>query len=153
MFKKILICLDGSQLAEQILPYAVEQAARFESQITLCRVFYDPSLTSIGIPGFPAMPIETSGMAKQATKSEMESKEYLKDLADRLLKERGLQIDYVTMLGNPGEAIVKYAAESEVELIAIATHGRSGLGRVLIGSVADYIVRHTGIPILLIRPE
>ncbi len=153
MFKKILVCLDGSELAEQILPYGIEQASHFDSQIVLCRVFSEPSITTIGIPGFPAMPMETSGLAKQTTKNETEAINYLKTVADRLQKQQGLQVDCTALIGPAGEAIVKYADQNGVELIAIATHGRSGLGRVLIGSVADYVIRQTRIPILLIRPN
>jgi nucleotide-binding universal stress UspA family protein len=153
VFKKIMVCLDGSELAEQILPYAIEQATRFESKMVLCKVISEPTLTGIGIPGFPAVTIETTRMAKQATKSEIESVSYLKTLADRLKSERGISVECVAMFGAPGEAIVKYANENHVDLITIATHGRSGLGRVLIGSVADYVIRQSGIPILLIRPK
>jgi nucleotide-binding universal stress UspA family protein len=153
MFKKILVCLDGSALAEQILPYAIEQASHFESQMVLCRVVSEPTLTGIGIPGFPAMNIETTGMARQATKNEIESIEYLKILADRLKNEQGISAEWVALFGAPGQAIVKYAAENQIDLITIATHGRSGLGRVLIGSVADYVIKQSGIPILLIKPK
>jgi nucleotide-binding universal stress UspA family protein len=152
MFKKILVCLDGSELAEQILPYAIEQARHFESRVVLCRVVAEPAITSIGIPGFPAVSIETTSMAKQVTKNELESVSYLKTLADRLKNEQGLSVECVALFGPSGEAIVKYAAENQIDLIAIATHGRSGLGRVLIGSVADYVIRKSRIPILLIRP-
>jgi nucleotide-binding universal stress UspA family protein len=153
MFKKIMVCLDGSGFAEQILPYALEQARRFESNIVLCRVFSEPTLTGIGIPGFPAVPIETTGMAEQATKNEFESVTYLNNLANRIQSEHGISAECVTMVGAPGESIVKYAAENQIELITIATHGRGGLGRALIGSVADYVIRQSGIPILLIRPK
>jgi len=57
---------------------------------------------------------------------------------------RGLQV---------GEAIVSYANENNISLIAIATHGRSGLGRLVFGSVADFVLRETGLPILVIKPK
>jgi nucleotide-binding universal stress UspA family protein len=152
MFKKILVCLDGSDLAEQILPYAIEQALRFESEMILCRVVAEPTITSIGIPGFPAVTVETSQMAKQATKHEIESISYLKTLADKLQSDRGISVQCAAVFGPPGEAIVKYAAENKVDLIALATHGRSSLGRALLGSVADYVIRQSRIPIFLIRP-
>jgi nucleotide-binding universal stress UspA family protein len=152
VFKKIMVCLDGSELAEQILPYAVEQAARFGSQIVLFRVFSESSYTSVGIPGFPAVPWETGVMPKQAQKDEIEAMSYLKSWAGRIEAERGLSIECAAVFGAPGQAIVQYAGENGVDLITIATHGRSGLGRVVIGSVADFIIRQSGIPILLIRP-
>jgi nucleotide-binding universal stress UspA family protein len=153
MFKKIMVCLDGSDLAEQILPYALEQALHFGSTIILCRIYSEPSFTSVGIPGFPAVPVETAGMAKQATKNQLESVSYLKSLAERLQTMHKIKPEYVAVFGSPGEAIIKYAAENGVELITIATHGRGGIERALIGSVADYVVRQSRIPILLIRPR
>jgi nucleotide-binding universal stress UspA family protein len=147
-----MVCLDGSDLAEQILPYAIEQASHFDSNIVLFRVFTESSLTSIGIPGFPAMPLETPGRPKQTQKEENESMSYLKVVADRMQREHGLPTECVTMFGVPGQGIVQYASENGVDLITLATHGRSGLGRAIIGSVADYVIRQSGIPILLIRP-
>jgi nucleotide-binding universal stress UspA family protein len=153
MFKKILVCLDGSELSEQILPYAEEQALHFNSKLVLIRVYSEPGFIGLAVPGFPGVPIETQSMGKQIEREEQEAKNYLKTIADKLLKQRGLTAECVTSLGVAGESIVKYAAENKVELIAIATHGRSGPGRVVMGSIADYVLRHAHLPILLIRPE
>jgi nucleotide-binding universal stress UspA family protein len=57
------------------------------------------------------------------------------------------------LLGSPGESIVSYADENGFGLIALVTHGRSGLGRLVFGSVADFIIRRSGLPILLIKPK
>ncbi|MDD5700772.1 MAG: universal stress protein [Dehalococcoidales bacterium] len=59
---------------------------------------------------------------------------------------------YDSVSGAAGPVIIEYYREHKVELIAIATHGRSGLGRAVSGSVADYVIKHSNIPILLIRP-
>jgi nucleotide-binding universal stress UspA family protein len=153
MFKKILVCLDGSELSEQILPYAEEQALHFNSKLVLIRVYTEPGFIGLAVPGFPGVPIETQSMGKQIEREEQEANKYLKTIAERLLKQRGLTAECIAMLGTAGETIVKYAAENKVELIAIATHGRSGPGRVVMGSVADYVLRHAHLPILLVRPE
>ena len=65
MFEKILACLDGSELAEQILPYAVEQAARLESTLILLHVLPEPTTLGLNVPGEPALEIGTSGMLKR----------------------------------------------------------------------------------------
>jgi nucleotide-binding universal stress UspA family protein len=153
MFKKILVCLDGSQLAEQILPFAEEQALHFNSKLILIRVYAEPGFIGLAVPGFPGIPVETQGMGKQIQQEEQEAEQYLKTIAERLLKQRGLTAECVTLLGVAGETIVKFSADNKVELIALATHGRSGPGRVVMGSVADYILRHAHLPILLIRPD
>jgi nucleotide-binding universal stress UspA family protein len=153
MFNKILVCLDGSRLAEQILPYAVEQAKRFASEIVLFKAFSEPSTISLAMPGMPGVPIDTGRVERHLIEDEREAETYLKSLADKLQTETGLRVNYDKVLGLAGPAIVEYCRDQEIELIAIATHGRSGFGRALLGSIADYVIRHSGIPILLIRPN
>jgi len=152
MFKKILVCLDGSELAEVILPYALEQARRFDSELVLFRAFSEPSVISLAMPGMPGVPIETGRMEKHLIEDEREVETYLKSLADKLQSENNLRVNYGKVRGAAGPAIVEYCAKQEIELIAIATHVRSLPSRVLLGSVADYVIRHSGTPILLIRP-
>jgi nucleotide-binding universal stress UspA family protein len=153
MFEKLLVCLDGSTLAEQILPYAVEQAQHFHSEVILLRVVSGPVILTPGIPGSAGGPIVTAGKERQAEKEEKESETYLDSIAVRLRKEYKINVDSVTLIGPPGPTIVEYAADNEVRLIAIATHGRTGPGRVLFGSVADHVVKQSRLPILLIRPS
>jgi len=153
MFEKIVVCLDGSELAEQILPYAVEQAKRFRSALVLLRVVHEHILVTPSIPGSIGGPVIIPGMEKQAKKEEQESENYLSTLVERILADYQLQTEYVTLHGAPGEAILEYAANNGVGLIAIATHGRSGPGRAILGSVADFVLRQSRLPILLIRPN
>jgi nucleotide-binding universal stress UspA family protein len=152
MFKKILVCLDGSKLAEAILPYAIEQARRFDSELVLFRAIAEHSSISLALPGMPGVPIDTKRAERQLIEDEKEAEAYLKSLADKLQTETKLTITYDNVLGVAGPTIVAYCADQGIELIAIATHGRSGPGRVVLGSVADHVIRHSGIPILLIRP-
>ncbi|MDY6916996.1 MAG: universal stress protein [Chloroflexota bacterium] len=154
MFEKILVCLDGSELAEQILPYATEQALRFGSRVVLLEVVR-PSTTYVtpGVPGTsPGMAVFTDADVDQALREWEESKAYL-DRVARRLRRRKLRVSPVTLTGPTGPAIVAYAQENGVDLIALATHGRSGVGRLVLGSVADYVVRKSNLPILITRPQ
>jgi nucleotide-binding universal stress UspA family protein len=153
VYKKIVVCLDGSELAEQVLPHAVELALRLNSAVVLLRVVPEPVIVSPGIPGVAGVPVVTSRMERQVEGEKQESEIYLQALAERLLKEHGLHTECVTLLGAVGQTIVEYAISSQAELIAIATHGRSGPGRVLFGSIADYVLRQSRLPVLLIRPS
>ena len=137
MFERILVCLDGSSLAEQILPYATEAAQRFNSKLILLQVI-PPSSVSVG--------------TETASEIIGPAKAYLEHVAQPL-REKGLDVECVTLFDTPGKAIITYADKNEVELIAIATHGRSGLGRVLFGSVADFVLKESRVPILIIRPQ
>jgi nucleotide-binding universal stress UspA family protein len=152
MFEKILVCLDGSKLAEQILPFATEEALRFRSKVVLLHVVPETSIVSPNIPGAPGVPVETKGMVEQAQEEQNEASAYL-DKVTEALQEKGLDTESVVLLGSPGDVIINYANENNTGLIAMATHGRSGLGRAVFGSVADHVVRESEIPILIIRPQ
>jgi len=147
MFQKILVCLDGSKLAEQIVPYVAEQAAKFGSSLVL---FQAVSMSAIPAPtGIESVPVAVPDtMLRDA---ELAAMDYLSGLAAPL-RDRGLKVQCVTMIGHPAETIVGYADENRFDLVALATHGRSGLKRMVFGSVADYVVRKSGLPILLIKP-
>ena len=152
MFERIIVCLDGSELAEQILPYAAEQARRFNSALGLLRVVSEPVLITPGIPGVAGGAVVTTRMGKQAEREQLEADNYLKAVSERLLAKYQLQVECITLIGPPGQTIVDYASNNQINLIAIATHGRTGPGRAIFGSVADYVLRHSRLPILLIRP-
>ncbi|MBN2098618.1 MAG: universal stress protein [Dehalococcoidia bacterium] len=148
MFQKILVCLDGSKLAEQILPYAAEQASSFGSSLVLFQVV---SLASLPTPtGIESVPVAVPN--DQLAEAEAAAGDYLEALAVPL-REKGLNVQCVAMLGQPAESIVSYAEENKFGLVALATHGRSGLKRLVFGSVADHVIRKSGLPILLIKPK
>jgi nucleotide-binding universal stress UspA family protein len=148
MFQKILVCLDGSKLAEQVLPYASEQSARFDSCLVLFEVV---SIASFPIPTStwrnPVMVPDN-----QLAGAEAAAREYLNGLA-LPLREKGLQVQCVTLIGVPTESIVSYAEENRFDLVVMATHGCSGLGRLVLGSVAQYVIEKSRLPTLLIKPK
>jgi nucleotide-binding universal stress UspA family protein len=147
MFQKILICLDGSDLSEQILPYATEVARRFGSQITLLEVTAPPSAVVE-----PATGYFHASSPDKIQRREDEANEYLQGIARRV-RRQGLTVDLLTLPGDPGRAIVEYAAENEIDLIALGTHGRSGLSRLAFGSVAEHVIKESGLPVLARRPR
>jgi len=151
MFEKMLVCLDGSKLAEQVIPYAAEQALRFGSRMVLAQVVTGTlavPLTSGGAPAYTGKMV-----AEQLRLEANEAGRYLEEIA-RSLQEKGLNVETAVLQRLPvGEAIVEYARQSEIDLIALSTHGHSGLGRLVFGSVADHVLRHSGLPVLVIRPR
>ena len=147
MFDKILVCLDGPELAEQILPYAIEQATKFESKLILVQAISSPSsvISGKGPVTGPALQDQIKAEDNKATK-------YLEHIASKL-QGKDIAVEYTTVRGAPGHAIVEYTHENEMELIAIATHGHSGIRRAILGSVADYIIRESHLPMLVIKPK
>jgi nucleotide-binding universal stress UspA family protein len=151
MFKRILVCLDGSKLAEQILPYATEQAKCFNSKLVLLRAY--------AVPGYVAKAQAVAAIVggpdiidEENQRLENEAKTYLEKLA-RQLREEGLDVMCVALHGSPGEVIVSSAQDVGIDLVCIATHGQSGLGKIVFGSVADHVLKKSGLPILLIKPS
>lgn len=152
MFERILVCLDGSKLAEQIMPYAAEEAIRFQGKLVLFQVVQEPITFSPGFPGEAPVPIETDAMIERTKEALKGARAYLGKLAAPLRK-RGIEVETVAVPGRPGEAILDYANTNSIGLIAIATHGRGGLRRAVFGSVADQVLRQSGLPVLVIRPQ
>ena len=151
MFEKILVCLDGSKLAEQILPYSVEQARRLGSKLVLLQAYVLPTgeLLAAAHAG-PSGGLDS--MDREAPKLRADALQYLEEVA-RPIRAKGVDTICLALQGTAGGVIVGYAQNESVGLIALATHGRSGLGRSLFGSVADHVVREAGLPILLIKPK
>jgi len=152
MFKKILVCMDGSELAEQILPYVKAQARSFKSTVVLLHVTAERIITTPGIPGAPGYPVQTQSMMKEMEQEMFRADEYLNKLAAGF-KRSGIRTKCEVLEGSVGESIVKYAKENKINLIAMASHGRSGVGRMILGSIADFVLREAGLPILIIRPQ
>jgi len=158
VYGKILIPLDGSKLAEGVLPYVEELARRFQSEVTLIQVV--APLSKLVAETVPAS-LEPTGAgaavgleaAAEAVKAEREgARAYLEGVAERL-KAGGITVQVEVVEGMAGDAVVDYAHHHELDLIAMSTHGRSGLGRLVYGSVADHVLRHAGAPVLLIRSK
>jgi nucleotide-binding universal stress UspA family protein len=157
MFKKILVCLDGSTLAEEILPIATEQALRFNSKVVLLQVVNSPAsiMPATAMEAGMLVPPTESEIdlnLRQARETQKEVLGYLENKA-RLFSKKGVEVEFAVIEGRPGQVILEYASRNCIELIALVTHGRGGLGRAIYGSVADYVLKNSGLPMLLIRPK
>jgi nucleotide-binding universal stress UspA family protein len=147
MFGKILVCLDGSSLSEQIVPYATEVARRFGSRVVLLQVLQIPSSLAAASAQGAENVIE-----EELRRLSYEAHQYLEGIATQM-KDKGVTAEVSVIEGTPGDAIVEYASQSGIELIVVATHGRKNIGRLVFGSVADHVMRHTFIPVLSVKPE
>lgn len=142
---KILVPLDGSELAERVLPMVEELAKDCGSTIVLMQAV--PPLTAY--PGVEAY--AASAVGEVLTDMQKKSKEYLNGLVAKL-EGKGLKAAAVSTTSLPTESILTAADEVDADLIAIATHGRSGLGRFVLGSVADAVIRRSHRPCLVVHP-
>lgn len=158
MYERILIPLDGSELAEGVLPYMEELAGRFDSELILLQAVTAPSV-SLGGEAVPGMMTTPAGArisaeaAQEAIEAETRAASvYLGSISERL-QDKGIKARVEIVEGSAAVAIMEFARGGEVSLIAMSTHGRGGLGRLVFGSVADEIVRNSHVPVFLVRPK
>jgi len=141
--RRILVPLDGSPMAEQVLPPVSSVARALDARLVLFRapIVY----TSGAMVGEWYLPLE--GVLEV---TEQDAQVYLAHMAERLAEE-GLKVSTAMQRGGVAEAIVDYAEANQMDLIAMCTHGRTGLARWMLGSVADRVLRAGGVPLFLVR--
>ena len=140
MYSRILVPLDTSDLAEQALPHAEALARRLNAELQLLTVIHTPpeEAASAGAP------------ADEFDPRALEGQEYLQGLAARLTGD-GVRVKTRIRRGDIAEEIMAHAVETRCDLIVVCTHGRSGLGRWVYGSIADRLLRYAPVPVLLVR--
>src|SRR5262245_26996834 len=145
MYRSILVPLDGSAFSEHALPLALSLARRTGATV---HVVHAHTTT---LPMFvDDMPMSDNALDKQERESEQA---YLQGLANRLLASWDVPIIGVLLDDPVADALRGYGMESGADLMVMATHGRSGLSRLWLGSIADELVRRAPLPILLVRPH
>ncbi len=138
--KRLLVPLDESPLAETILPVAEEWAKEEEAEVILVRA----------LPGPPSLAAADSELQGRAVG---EAETYLKAVAERLERRGVKRARWGVWHEEPAAAIAQAGAEYGVEMVAMATHGRSGLSRLVLGSVAEAVIRAVQVPVLLMRGQ
>ena len=141
MYKRIVVPLDGSPLAEQALPHAVSQAAQFGADLVLLKVLaplHDVVFSA------PAAVLAAEKMSAQL------AHDYLEEVAAGIL-EQGVAVQVATVEGEPYVEIIRYAEAQGADMIVLSTRGQSGFSRWLLGSVADRVVRGATVPVLLVQ--
>ena len=144
-FRSILLPLDGSPFAEHAVPWAAAIARKARARLRLALVHQSP----------PSPPVDQSGV-RLYTKIELalrkSEREYLRRVAARIKAAGAMQLATVTLSGPPAPALADYTRELGADLVVMTTHGRGGLQRAWLGSVADGLVRSLEVPVLLVRP-
>lgn len=144
-FQRVLITLDGSELAEEALGPALSLSATMGAAVTLLKVVdlppvgYSPAAAAAGLQG------------RLLDQLRADAALYLRGVADQAAR-RVEQVNTRVLVGHPASAILEYARQHAVDLIALATHGAGGVRRMLLGSVADKVARGATVPVLITRP-
>jgi len=151
MFENVLVCLDGSKSSEYILSYLAAEAGSFKKAVLLKVVDTAGVNLPLAVPGVSGGQFRTPGQDRRFQKEMAEMPSYLEEMAGPL-REKGLDVETVVLEGVPSQAIIGYARDNGFGLIAMATHGHSGLRQVVMGGTAEYILKHGGLPVLLVTP-
>lgn len=148
MFQRVVVALDGSALGETVLPVVRKLLEEGSAQVWLVHAVAPEAewvwgTAALGQPIAlpPPPPVDYPSLART----------YLDRVAASLAA--GERVQWSVHEGEPAAVIVRVAEETDAQLIAMSTHGRTGLGRLLLGSVADQVLRNSTRPVLLIRPD
>ncbi|WP_418771169.1 universal stress protein [Halorientalis halophila] len=137
----VLVAIDGSPLAERALGYALE-------------TFLDAAITTIYVinPVHSVIDVEARGLsvAEDWHENAQDRANSIHSAASDLAAEHGIDLDTVTEIGKPARAILAYADENDIDQIVIGSHGRSGIDRTLLGSVAETVTRRARIPVTVV---
>lgn len=156
MYSKILVPLDNSELAEQALPHVISNALAHDASVQLLQIVDPADMTSPLLRHTLEMLANVSEPDRSVTLEAWESsaREYLEAVAVRLRDAGVREVEVAVVRGNPFELIAKQADDAGADLIVIASHGRSGFGRAVTGSVADHVMRETpNAAVLVIRAQ
>ncbi len=143
MYRKILIPLDGSKLAEVALPHAESLATRYDADLVLLTVLNPPLITDQYAQAAELYQQQLETLRKDA-------EIYLKGIQG-VFKEKNIRSEFLVKVGPVVEGIVHTADTIEADLVVIASHGRTGLMRVFFGSVAAGVLNRVEQPLMVIR--
>jgi len=158
VFKRILVPLDSSRFSSQALRYATKIAQQFDADIILMQVVH--SATPIAATDGDFETAENPSTTKIAidiaiiedNRHVVLAKRYLSRKM-REISSHGIKGSYHVVVGNPSQSIIEFAWGKHIDLVVMTTHGKSGLKRAIMGSVADTVIRESGKPVLVIRPK
>jgi nucleotide-binding universal stress UspA family protein len=146
MYKKIMVPLDGSELAECVLPHVDAFIEGFHVQhIVFVRVVEPAAVFYSG-----DYPINPQVVKEMEITAQRNARDYLDQIVGRL-KHKSIDIHAEVLVGNVAESLADFSAKKDFDLILIATHGRSGVNRWVRGSIADKVLRSSNIPVLMVR--
>ena len=156
MYQKILVPLDGSKLAEIVLPHVEKIAGESDSVVILTTVTERIKALSDYVQTAPdtgRLPIVEPVMKVPVAvgKMQRQGQSYLNRIAKRLIK-KGIRVETSVLLGRPADELRSFAEEQGIDLIIMSSHGRSGRSKWALGSISDKMLRASDVPMLLIKP-
>lgn len=139
--RTILLATDLGPASEAATDRALALARRLGARLLVVSVIDGRRLPHLGLHGTARVDQVRDDREEAATRLVVRG------------QHAGVPVRFLVWEGDPGESIVDAAGAEEADLIVVGTHGRGGLGRVLLGSVSEHVVRHAPVPVLVVRPE
>jgi nucleotide-binding universal stress UspA family protein len=147
MYNIIAVPLDGSPLAECVIPH-IEALARLSD----CEVQLITVIEPIEVPTRGKIALSEDDLKQIHKEMEKDARTYLDQIALRLNRS-GIKSHPVILVGKPAESLVEYVHNNSIDLLVMATHGRSGLTKLFWGSIAEKVIRAVNVPVLLIKAD
>jgi nucleotide-binding universal stress UspA family protein len=141
VYKRALVPLDGSIVAESVIPFILQVAGPLDLEVTLL---------SVVVPAPPSAMDAGPAVIDDAEKQSAEAEAYLVPFATEL-RAKGVRVTIAVRRGEPVAEILEGVREARADLIIMTTHGRTGFGRLLFGSVAEGVLRRADVPVFLMR--
>ena len=151
MYKKIMVPLDGSELAECVLPHVDGFVTECQVETIIFVWVVEPHYSTFTAPANPQISVNMQENAKILGEQEKSSAaRYLKQVISRV-KQGGIKYKKEVLVGKVADSLVDYVDTNKIDLVLIATHGRSGISRWVRGSIADRVLRSSRAPVLMVR--
>jgi nucleotide-binding universal stress UspA family protein len=172
MFTKTLVCLDGSKLAEAVIPYVINACCQPDTELILFQVITShitipppqsihtltfgretrPGRTSTSDMGSFTPEAGVGPELKEIEREQAKALDYLESIAVGL-RRLGANVKTVVWEGDVKESILAYVSTRKISVVAVTTHGAGGMGESLMGGVAQYIMKESPVPVVLVKPE
>ncbi len=149
---RILIAIDGTTIAEHAATYGFDLARKFNASIGLVNIIEPALLPPLASSADPIMGLPTDGLGIESVELLDIQKNTSEDIINSVIKKLAgdLEVTHFNEFGSTADGIIKCSKEFDADLIVIGTHGRSGFDRLLMGSVAEHVIRHSEIPVLVV---
>jgi nucleotide-binding universal stress UspA family protein len=146
MYRRIMVPLDGSKLAECVLPHVKAIAKLSKASVELVQV-----IEPVELPTRGGIALSIDDIKQIESHSKRDAESYLREVVSRLKKD-GIKAHLKLLFGKVADSLVDYIQQRNFDIVIMATHGRSGISRWIWGSVAEKILHSSSIPVLIIRP-
>ena len=147
MYKIIAVPLDGSPLAECVIPHIEALAKSPNCEIQLITV-----IEPVEIPTRGKIALSDDDLKQIHEEMEKDAHTYLDQISHRLSRS-GIKSRPVILAGKPAESLIEYVHNNRIDLLVMATHGRSGLTKLFWGSIAEKVIRSVNVPVLVVKAD